>query len=231
SLFIATAPFTIPWLLSWWAGWENSFSKGYEQAFVGPLLGLCGVVLFCVIMVWLPMALAHQAVENRFLAIFDFARVRSAVRHSGWGYLFLAIVTVVAGLPYFASRGLVTFMGTAIEPLTADQLEALRLAILIATSAYIVIALIILRGWVARIYATAVARALEGPDASIWASSPLHAGRRGGNRSWALTHWLRVVVLALIWFGLVAQIFVAQFLNHDWHLWLNHPLVALPWIR
>ena len=72
ALAVATAPFSVIWLLSWWAGWENSFSKGYEQAFVGPALGLFGVAVFSSVMIWLPMALAHQAVENRAFALFEF---------------------------------------------------------------------------------------------------------------------------------------------------------------
>ena len=103
ALALATAPFSVIWLLSWWAGWENSFSKGYEQAFVGPALGLFGVAVFCVTMVWLPMALAHQAVTNRAFALFEFRAVRSAVRHSGWGYLFLAALRrSFFSLPLFA---------------------------------------------------------------------------------------------------------------------------------
>ncbi len=40
-----TLPFTVLWLFSWWGGWENSFQKGYEQSWVGPTIGLTGVVL------------------------------------------------------------------------------------------------------------------------------------------------------------------------------------------
>ena len=36
ALLAWTLPFTLLWLGAWWAGWENSFNKGYEQAFVGP---------------------------------------------------------------------------------------------------------------------------------------------------------------------------------------------------
>jgi len=40
----------------------------------------------------------------------------------------------------------------------------------------------------------------------------------------------RSLLLGILWFALVAQIFVGQFLNHQWVAWLNHPLVALPWL-
>lgn len=231
SLAIATAPFTIIWLLSWWAGWENSFSKGYEQAFVGPALGLAGVAVFCVAMIWLPLALAHQAVENRALALLEWRKVRSAVRHTGWGYVLHAATTVVFALPLFAGRGLITFASGIVpgfDDMTAEQIVQLSDGIDLASAIYVFASLVILRTWAARIYATAVARALDGPDADLWQTSPI-AQHTGGSRSWHLTHWLRSTALALIWFGLAAQIFVAQFLNHDWHVWMTHPYFLLPW--
>ena len=38
AVSLAILPFGTILLLSWWAGWENSFNKGYEQAWVGPVL-------------------------------------------------------------------------------------------------------------------------------------------------------------------------------------------------
>ena len=232
SLALATAPFAIIWVLSWWAGWENSFSKGYEQAFVGPSLGLTGVVVFCIIMIWLPLALVHQAVENRALALFEWRKIKSAVRHTGWGYVCLAVTTVFFALPLFAGRGLITFASGIVpgfDDMTTDQIAGLSGAIDLSLAIYVFVSLVILRGWAARIYARAVASALDGPDAALWQDSPLAGGHIGGSRSWRLTHWMRGVLLVIIWFGLATQIFVAQFLNHDWHVWLTHPYFLLPW--
>ena len=211
SLALATAPFTVIWLLSWWAGWENSFSKGYEQAFVGPLLGLVGVAIFCILMIWLPLALAHQAVENRALALFEWRMGRSAV---------------------FAGRGLVTFASGIVpgfDEMTYEEIANLAGIFDLSLAAYVFLALVVLRGWSARLYAGAVARALNGPDAALWSASPLAGTGPGRQRSWKLTHWLRAAMLFVIWFGLAAQVFVGQFLNHDWHLWITHPFLLLPW--
>ncbi len=232
SLMIAAFPFSLVWLLSWWAGWENSFSKGYEQAFVGPILGLAGVVIFSVVLIWHPMALAHQAVEGRSLAFFEWRRVRSAVRHAGFGYLLVALATVVLALPLFAARGLVVFASDiipAFDNMSADAAAALSGQIALAKAGYAFVALMILRGWLAKVYARAVARALAGPDAGLWANSPLAEGSIGGRRSWKLTHWFRAALLAIVWFGLAAQIYVGQFLNYDWYIWLTHPFWMLPW--
>jgi len=232
SLLLATLPFTAIWALSWWAGWENSFGKGYEQAFVGPSLGLLGVVVFCLIMIWLPMALAHQAVEDRALALFEWRMVRNAVRHTGWGYVLLAATTVFFALPVFAGRGLVTFASGIIpgfDTFSPEQAEQVAGTILLFKAGYVFVALVILRGWAARIYAAAVARALEGPNAALWAGTALHNSLPGGRRGWMLTHWMRSVLLAVIWFALAFQIFLGQFLNYDWYVWLTHPFLFLPW--
>jgi hypothetical protein len=232
SLLLATAPFTVIWLLSWWAGWENSFSKGYEQAFVGPALGLAGVALFCIIMIWLPMALAHQAVEDRAMALFEWRLVQSAVRHSGWGYLALALATVFFSMPVFAGRGLVAFSSAIVpgfDDYGPDQIARLQNAIIWVKAVYVFLFVTFLRLWSARIYASSIARALDGLDAMKWKESSLSPGRHGGKRPWRLTHWLRVVLLGAIWLVLATQIFIAQFLNHDWYVWLTHPFVFLPW--
>ena len=232
SLMIAAFPWSLVWLLSWWAGWENSFSKGYEHAFVGPILGLSGVVIFSFAMIWHPMALAHQAVEGRTLAFFEWRRVRSAVRHAGFGYLLLAVATVVCALPLFAGRGLVVFASHVVpgfDSFSAEAAAMLAGQITLAKAGYAFVALMILRGWLANVYARSVARALAGPDADLWANSPLAEGMIGGRRSWKLTHWVRAALLAMVWFGLAAQIYVGQFLNYDWYIWLTHPFWMLPW--
>ncbi len=232
SMSLAAAPFAVIWLLSWWAGWENSFSKGYEQAFVGPLLGLVGVAIFCVVMIWFPLALAHQAVENRALALFEWRKVRSAVRHTGWGYFALALATVFLALPVFAGRGLVTFASGIVpgfDEMTTEDIASMARTIDLVLAAYVFAALVFLRSWSARIYASAMMRALSGSDADLWQDSRLFGGQLRGQRSWKVTHWVRLALISMVWFGLAAQIFVAQFLNHDWHLWITHPFFLLPW--
>ncbi len=56
-----TLPGALLWLFSWYDGWNNSFHKGYEQAAVGPAMGLLGVGLFIAAMLYVPMAQARQA--------------------------------------------------------------------------------------------------------------------------------------------------------------------------
>lgn len=230
-----TLPFSAFWLSAWWAGWENSFNKGYEQSFVGPLLGFAGIGVFVVVMIYLPMAMAHQAVENRAFAAFEIKRIRSAVAHSGWRYVMLALVTVFFALPVFASRGLPAFAESiypGIAEMTVSQIADLRFLIDIVTGAYIFASLVILRRWAARVYANAVLRAGTGWDADLWAGSALSGGfsTTGTRRPWRLFRFVQFTGLAVIWTGLAVLIFLGQFLNHDWHVWLTHPYFLLPWV-
>jgi len=235
-LLLATFPFTSFWLAAWWAGWENSFNKGYEQAFVGPLLGLGGVAIFVMIMIYLPMAIAHQAVERRPFAFFEFRHVRSAVAYSGWRYVFLGATTLFFALPIFASRGLPTF-GEGIFPGLADmdtgQVAQLRQFIDLSTAGYLFVSLVILRRWSARIYTDAVIWAAKGVDADIWRISALAnsltlTSSKSG-RPWRFFRLVRFLILAAIWTGFAFLIYVGQFLHHSWHVWLTHPFTFLPW--
>ena len=237
SLLLMTLPFTMLWLVSWAAGWENSFNKGYEQAFVGPIVGLTGVALSMLVMLYLPLALAHQAVEDRAFSMFELRRIRSALAHTGWGYALFAAMAVVMSLPVFAGRGLMVF-GEGIWPGLADysmdEVAELVTQIALVKGAYVFVTLVMLRRWLAGIYARAVMRAGAGPDYHLWAGSAVLGSVPAPAspeplRSVGVVRWVRGAVILAIWFGLVAQIFVGQFLNHDWLIWLTHPQFLLPW--
>ena len=108
ALLAWTLPFSILWLGSWWAGWENSFNKGYEQAIVGPSVFLSGTIIAILILPALPVMLAHLATEDRLSAAFDLRRLRSVVAQAGWRIPALAGLTLLLSLPFFAARGLMT---------------------------------------------------------------------------------------------------------------------------
>jgi hypothetical protein len=233
-LGIATFPFAVFWMVSWWAGWENSFNKGYEQAFVGPLLGFSGIAVFALVMVYLPMGLAHQAAENRAFALFEFGRVRSAVACAGWRYTLWTIAALILALPLFAARGLPVFAEEIIPgfaDMTGPEIKELSMQISLGVAIYVFFSTTFLRSWSASIYARAALRACRGRDATLWADSVIDASpvRPTGRRPWALARVLYLMVMLLAWAGIAVLIFVGQFLNHDWHMWLTHPFVLLPW--
>jgi hypothetical protein len=238
ALALATLPFTGLWLGSWWAGWENSFNKGYEQFWVGPTLGLTGVAVGLWVMAHLPMALAHQAVEGRPFALFEIRRVRRLVAAAGWRYVFLAGLIVFAGLPLFAARGLPAFVEGIIpgfSELPAEQIQSFAGLIALVKAGYIFVSLVILRGWTAGLYAHAAERIRLGGEPGLWSGSFIERSAKGPwpnepvKRSWFLFRFVRFVLLLAIWFGLVAQIYLGQFLNQNWWYWVNHPYLVLPW--
>lgn len=234
SLAIATFPFAVFWLVAWWAGWENSFNKGYEQAFVGPTVGLAGVAVFAVIMIYVPMALVHQAVENRPWSFFELRRVRVITAATGWGYVIWALANAILALPIFASRGLPVF-GEGIYPGLADmrpsEIEDLKGAILLLTGTYVFVTLVFLKRWSAAIYARAVARSLQTKQAALIDGIALArpSSHRDLRPKWRIARSLRFTALFVIWSAFAFVIFVGQFLNHDWVVWLSHPYVFLPW--
>ena len=224
SLLLVTLPFTGLWTLSWWAGWENSFNKGYEQAWVGPTVGLTGVAIGLWVMAHLPIALAHQAVENRWFALFELRRVRQLVGLAGWRYVVLSLVMVFFALPIFAARGLPVFAEGIIPgfaDFSEDKVKQVAGAIVVIKAMYVFCALVFLRRWAARIYAVAVNRSR-------------HVVPEKGIEQTKKANWFlrtpHLLILFVIWFGFVALIFVGQFLNNSWVFWINHPFLVLPWL-
>ena len=235
SMAVFIFPVAAFWMSSWWAGWENSFNKGYEQAFVGPLLGVSGIAVFAVVMLWLPMGLAHQAIQCRPFAMCELRRVRSAVTHAGWGYVGVAMATLILALPVFASRGLPVFAEGIAPPLadmSAADVAQLRDRLDLLIGAYVFVTLVFLRAWVARVYARAVLRAAASQDRDLWTDTPLEPALPApgtARRPVLIMRLFRTALLLAIWVGLAVLIFVGQFLNHDWHAWLSHPYTFLPW--
>lgn len=235
SLAAATLPFGALFLLSWWAGWENSFNKGYEQAWVGPLLALLGVLLAIFTLIHLPMALVHHAAERRIGALLELRTVRRLIRQVPWRYLMLTLCTVAASAPVYLSQIIPTFIeGVFPELATAgpEELQAFALRWHVGFSVYLVLVLLILRRWGARLYARAVlANGGQGGDftAQVHQSLglPQTTERKPVGR---LTRLITSLGLVAAWLSFLAALYVAQFANHAWWNWLNNPILGVPWI-
>jgi hypothetical protein len=86
-------------LFSWEFGWLNSFNKGYEQAFVGPLTGWIGILLFIAAMMYVPMAQVHQAVTGDYQAFFQFRFIWRLIQARPLAYLGVALFITLVSLP------------------------------------------------------------------------------------------------------------------------------------
>jgi hypothetical protein len=235
AVSLAILPFGTILLLSWWAGWENSFNKGYEQAWVGPVLALTGIALAIFTLVHLPMALAHHAAEQRVGAIWEIGLIRQLIGRVRWRYLMLTLATVVLSGPMFLVQILPTFIEN-IEPelstASSAEIEAFVFRYYGAATVYLVLALFILRRWAARLYTRAallhqsnklqfIRQVSEQLDRAELAMRPA-PGRIGGVIAGAL--------MFACWLAFLASLYVAQFANHGWWNWISFPLTGLPWI-
>ncbi|MEL6574704.1 MAG: hypothetical protein AAFQ81_02345 [Pseudomonadota bacterium] len=218
TLAAGTLPFTLLWMLSWWGGWENSFNKGYEQSWVGPVVGLVGVALALPLLARLPMALAYQAVEGRMSAFFARRHVASLIEAAGWRYVGLTLLSAIAALPLFAMQALPTFVegwSPGFAERSAEEIETFITRYRLLATAYLILALVALRRMAARLH--------------VRASLALEANWSSRSMSSRLGAWMRQILIWACWFTVVAQVFVAQFVNHQWVVWLLPPFSMLPW--
>jgi hypothetical protein len=231
ALLIWTLPFTLLWLGAWWAGWENSFNKGYEQAFVGPSVFLAGAVLAALILPALPLMLSHVAAEDRLSAAFDLRRLRSVIAQSGWRIPALSLIAAVFALPFAAARGLVTTAtdwAPWIADLSPDDLAALQGRITLGLAALAFFTVWIHRALATRIYARAAARA-AGVRPGLWDGTEAAEGAMPAHPASRLLTGLCYAVAMASTLGLAFLILAGQFLDHAWWRWIFHPALTLPW--
>lgn len=252
---LLTLPGAALWLFSWYDGWNNSFNKGYENAVVGPALGILGIAAFIAAMLYLPMAQARQAVSGEWKRFFEFNLVWGLVRRR-WaasaglaaGYAFASVpVTVLAALPMFYPQ-----INPSLENLSPDQARELLASHCLWTGLWVLPAFVALRWIAARVYASALLEAVQRGSLTEDDLAPIEwrtLERLGLMRSiadrtqpwmvrfitWAGTRLGRFTLAAtvvLLWFAVVAQVYIGQFINYRGALaWLNQPLIQLPWLR
>lgn len=231
ALLVWTLPFTLFWLGAWWAGWENSFNKGYEQAFVGPSVFLFGVVGAAAVLPVLPLMFAHLATEDRLSAAFELRRLRSVVAQAGWHVPALCMLTTFCALPFAAARGLITTasdLWPVLDSMSADEIAGLKVQITLALASLSFLSVWLIRSLAARIYTRAATRA-SGLKQGLWNGTQASKG--------AIAATPRNTVLVALWYGLAMSfsvglcvlILVGQFLDHAWWRWLFHPFLTLPW--
>jgi len=92
-------PGCLLWLFAWYDGWNNSFNKGYEQAIVGPMVFVLGIVLFVAAMLYVPMAQSRFASTGSWRSFFQFRLVWKLVRQEWLGSLVLAGLYAMLAFP------------------------------------------------------------------------------------------------------------------------------------
>ncbi|MEE9254147.1 MAG: hypothetical protein V3U43_04390 [Pseudomonadales bacterium] len=247
TLWAVTLPGAVLMLFAWYDGWNNSFNKGYENAPVGPLTGILGLVLFSVAAAYIPLAQARQAGCGDWRVFFD-VRTNLRLLHSRAfaalvltaGYLAASVpVTLIYTLPGFLPQ--MDFMAERYQRMTDAEVLAYIKGWYFWGGALFVALLIALKRAGAHLYAGAVLRCLARGSVR---PERLHEFERttlarlglddcGEPTSPTRTASVLVMlVLVLPWLTFTAEIFVAQFFTYQaGHGWLNQPLLQLPWMN
>jgi len=229
-LALLTLPFSLSMAGAWWAGWVNSFHKGYEDAAVGPAVFLGGWALAVPVLVLLPLALAHAAAEGRWTQGLHLPRLWSTARHAGWRLPALHLTTTIFAAPFLLLQALPVFLHEIVPDypdVTPEVIADLRLRLSLSGAAWSVVALMILRGAAARTYAAAAPRAAA-RNPALWQGTRAAAIQVPARRPHLSPLWLLLSAAAAA--TLPAQVLVAQFLNHGWWAWITHPFWGLPWV-
>ncbi len=254
NCWVITLPACLLWLLGWWAGWENSFNKGYEQAWVGPVTALTGVAIFIAAMIHLPLAQARQAVTGHWRSFYDFSLSHQLRRLGRLPALWLVVLYLVAGLlvtgAKIAPLGIGNYIDGLPQPLSDGQAELIRMGWPLAVAGLVFTLFVALHLVAARHYARKIASGIANGRLSAEVLLPVERrflDRFGLTKSaepvqrniivrsvaWSGASLGSVaVLLAMItgWGAFSFQLFFAQFLNHSWVAWLNLSLVQLPWM-
>jgi hypothetical protein len=255
NTWVLTLPACVLMLFGWYDGWNNSFNKGYEQFLVGPGISWLGIMLFIAAMLYSPMAQARQAVTGNWRSFYQFRLVWSLVRRRWLACFGLAMLYALCSVPVLILGAIVMFLPN-INPKLADSTPAQTIQVLNTyffwSALFVFPAFVLLRLVAARIYGTALLKAVQNGAVSQDAL---------GETEWQALHRLdllqvepprrrhpvlRIVTWAgtragritfgfltgLIWFGFILQLYIAQFFNYRGaQVWLNQPLVHLPWFH
>jgi hypothetical protein len=237
SVGLLVAPACTLMAFSWYAGWNNSFNKGYEYAAAGPLLGISGVLLGMATMAYLPLAQARQAVTLDWRTIYDWNTNLSILCERPLATFGLPVVGTGVALVLFAARGLPVFANNVPAFTSIDVNPAGFLWRWMFCFGLIFIPMYWwFKGIAARQYARSLAGALTGGRISL---DQLHDEEKSvlANRFPApavtargrFRAVLTVLVFSLAWFPAFALLYVQQFLNNlgTWG-WLNYPIMWIP---
>lgn len=247
--YLATGLGCLIMFLSWEFGWLNSFTKGYEQAFFGPVTGFLGLLLFILAMFYVPMAQVHQAATGEARSFFHFRFIWALVRARPTAYFGLAALTAVLAIIFEALRIQVLSDDFPANAAVSDEEGFLYLQqYFLGCSLGLFVALLLLRGLAARIYRSAVLKVLREGEIGREELHPLLAAWLDrlemmpvpqattvglGQVVRATTRWsyrrLAYALIFLTWFVFIARFYAGYFLVANGPIgFLNHPLVQIP---
>lgn len=99
NTWVLTMPICMIWMIFWFTGWNISFDKVYEEAFVGAVSSLAGIGLFIAVMHYLPMAQARHASTGQLRRFYDFRLVWKVARNRWMANALLAALYALLSIP------------------------------------------------------------------------------------------------------------------------------------
>lgn len=225
-------------LVSWYAGWNNSFNKGYEYAAIGPVTGLGGLILAMFTMTYLPVAQARFATTGQWRDLYDWHTNLQIIVCQPARLVLLAVVGAVIGGMLLIARGMPTFLGNNIPP-DANPAGLLTFWFVILGLIFVPLYLLF-KDTTAATYHRGMKSAISHrrlmKDQLAPNEQPLlldvavanDAEYRPVSRS---RIGFTLLIVAMTWFPAFAMLYVQQFVNNlgAWG-WLNYPLVWVPMI-
>lgn len=250
---VLTLPISAIWMIMWWAGWIVSFHKSYEESYVPIVTSVSSVLLFALVMLYLPMAQARHAVTGEWRRFFDVRLIRILTRYARVKLMLLTLLYCLGAAGVLFGKDAVRLFVENIVGFDSRDLDALKdayIPIYVMTVFVLFAGLTVLRGFHARIYASAVLKAVK--------AGAVHADDLAENEKeylqqlgllkkaqvkkahllvrslgWFLARLrtlLAVVAQYMLWLAFAFIVYFGQFLGHDWYEWLIHPLVHQPFI-
>ncbi len=250
---VLTLPAGLLWAVSWFAGWQNSFNKGYEHAWFGPTIYILGMLLFTAAMAYVPLAQARQASTGDWRRFYDFRIVGKLIRRHWLASVGLALLWAVASgwvllVKLFPAFAQYVAKESATSPVRALEVSG-RFYFIAALGLFPLF--VLLRLAAARLYAHALCGAYQTGliTADDLGEAEWHAFRRLDllssrpvpRRQWyfRLARWLATRSgqltaagsVFLIWFSFSFLVAVSEFVcKTEWGRgWWNQPLIQLPW--
>lgn len=235
---------------SWEMGWIISFTKGYEEAWIGITSGILGSLLFIVGFLYLPLARVHAAVVGEARAFFDAKIVWRLIRARPASFALLVLVIGLASLPLEFMKTLPAYLGNQDALHNASDAEILeQLNKHLQGMAFMLfLSLLITQAWAARVYRAALDTALRegwlepadlGPRlygvlSRLEMLPERDEPKRGLARilRWTWRWYSRRFIFAAILLsavGFVAKVYLGEFLMyHPFVGFMNHPLLQFP---
>ncbi|MCL4677403.1 MAG: hypothetical protein KJ017_02285 [Alphaproteobacteria bacterium] len=250
-----TLPLGFCWLWMWWAGWNNTFARAYEEEGLAQSVLFLSMLAFCVLMLYLPLAQARQAIQGRWQSFFDIRAIRVVARHIRFRLFLLALsYALIGGIILIGSKAILANFNQiyAVDIHDVKTMEQKLFLHFLGMISIFYLGLLLVKRMNARVYAIGVIKALQSGALKPEHLTPYERKilidrlgykqaapkKRGPRWRGALTWPLKkigVVLLVLatlgVWGGLVSTLYFAQFMNHSYPDWLNLPLIQMPYIR